>query len=409
MAPAAYLHFPNCFYALGCLHFFGARLTVALARAGLVIFGLGAVVLGGAALGDIVMHGTLTIFSPLILVALALLGVGLLLSGLVDARFRAHTLQTQASELHTLTAELERSLSTVSAINARLHESEVRYKGLVNAQGDAIFRRAPDSRLTYGNEAFFRLFGLVPQAALGKPFAPELHPDSRAPFFGSFGGGLETGRARVAWRDTQEAMRFGPDFREDHTLRDGTHVALRMIRPSDKELLRDAITRLSPESRYRRFLAPIGDPTDEMLRYLTEIDGVDHVAIVAETDSLDLKTERPLGVARFVRLPESPEVAEAAVTVADSCQARGLGKLLLATLAEAALERGITKFRGEVLASNAQMRHLLEVVGAQQVSTGDGALAFDVSLTEGEKTGAMFQRLLRAAGQQMFEVLRRFT
>ena len=146
-----------------------------------------------------------------------------------------------------------------------------------------------------------------------------------------------------------------------------------------------------------------------MLRYLTEIDGVDHVAIVAETDSLDLKTERPLGVARFVRLPESPEVAEAAVTVADSCQARGLGKLLLATLAEAALERGITKFRGEVLASNAPMRHLLEVVGAQQVSTGDGALAFDVSLTEGEKTGAMFQRLLRAAGQQMFEVLRRFT
>ena len=204
-------------------------------------------------------------------------------------------------------------------------------------------------------------------------------------------------------------MRFSPDFREDHTLRDGTHVALRMIRPSDKEILREAIVRLSPESRYRRFLAPIGEPTDAMLRYLTEVDGTDHVAIVAETDSLDLKTERPLGVARFVRLPESRDVAEAAVTVGDYCQARGLGKLLLATLAEAARERGITKFRGEVLASNAPMRHLLAEVGAQEVSTGDGAVAFDVSLTDGERSGAMLQRLLRAAGEQVFEILRRFT
>ena len=71
-------------------------------------------------------------------------------------------------------------------MNARLNQSEIRYKGLVDAQGDAIFRRDASSRLTYANEAFFRMFGLDPARAIGYPFAPELHPESRAPLFGSF-------------------------------------------------------------------------------------------------------------------------------------------------------------------------------------------------------------------------------
>jgi PAS domain S-box-containing protein len=222
------------------------RQDVGLARIGLAIFGIGAVMIGGLALGDIITHGTLTLFSPLILVALALLGVGLLLSGLVDARFRAHTLQAQAVELHTLTAELERSLSTVSAINARLHESEVRYKGLVNAQGDAIFRRAPDSRLTYGNDAFFRLFGMNPQTALGKPFAPELHPESRQPFFGSFGG-LESGRASVRY---DQHVRTAYGYRwiawEDYAVRDtkGRLIEIQSVGRdiTERKALEDALT-----------------------------------------------------------------------------------------------------------------------------------------------------------------------
>ena len=140
----------------------------------MTVFGVGALALGGIALTDIVLHGRMTWFSPLLLGAIALLGVALLLTGLIDARVKARALQARTAELHTLAGQLEQSLATVSAINARLHESEVRYKGLVDAQGDAIFRRAPDSRLTYGNDAFFRLFGLNPGLAVGRPFAPEL-------------------------------------------------------------------------------------------------------------------------------------------------------------------------------------------------------------------------------------------
>jgi PAS domain S-box-containing protein len=171
---------------------------VSLARAGMVLFGLAALAVGAASITDIYEQGRLTLFSPLLLGAFGLGGLVVLFAGLLEARERADRLQGRTSALRTLTEKLETSLAALSAINGRLHESELRYKGLVDAQGDAIFRRAADSRLTYGNDAFFKLFRLNPEDAVGQPFAPELHPDSCAPFFGSFAG-LETGKAHARY------------------------------------------------------------------------------------------------------------------------------------------------------------------------------------------------------------------
>ncbi|MEO7327115.1 MAG: hypothetical protein ABI193_00960, partial [Minicystis sp.] len=106
-------------------------------------------------------------------------------------------------------------------------------------------------------------------------------------------------------------------FREQHQLADGTTVTLRLIGEDDGPALRQAFARLSPISRYRRFLSDTRELTDDMVHYLTAIDGQDHLAVVATTDSLDLKSEVGLGVARFIRLKDEPEVAEAAVTVLD--------------------------------------------------------------------------------------------
>ncbi len=171
---------------------------MSFARAGIVLFGLAALTVGAASITDVYEQGHLTLFSPLLLGAFGLGGVMLLFAGLLEARKRADRLLGRTSELRTLTEKLETSLAALSAINGRLHESEVRYKGLVDAQGDAIFRRAADSCLTYGNDAFFKLFRLNPEEAIGRPFAPELHPNSRAPFFGSFAG-MEIGKARARY------------------------------------------------------------------------------------------------------------------------------------------------------------------------------------------------------------------
>lgn len=170
-----------------------------------------------------------------------------------------------------------------------------------------------------------------------------------------------------------------PGFSEEHALRDGTHVRLRHIRPEDAGELRRGLERLSPESRYRRFLGSVGGLSDELIRYLTEVDGHDHVAIVAARPRVD-GGEDGLGVARFVRVAGEPTVAEPAITVLDDEQHKGIGHLLALTLARAAHERGISHFRGEILADNDAIRELLTNVGAEFRASETGRVVFDVAV-----------------------------
>lgn len=198
-------------------------------------------------------------------------------------------------------------------------------------------------------------------------------------------------------------MRTGRDFREEHVLATGEHVVLRHIQPSDAAELARGFAELSPESRYRRFFGGKATLDDATLHYLTEVDGVDHVAIVAMSESLDLKTERGLGVARFVRLADAKDAAEIAVVVVDDMQRKGLGTLLLSTAVLAATERGITRFRGEVLAENRAVMALLQEVGAKQVGKRDGTLTFEIELHEG---GNVLKRLLREVAAQVATFIR---
>lgn len=207
---------------------------------------------------------------------------------------------------------------------------------------------------------------------------------------------------------TLRAVRTGPDFRETHELSDGTRVVLRHIRPDDAAGLRIAFERLSPESRYRRFFGGVAQLSDAALRYLTQVDGTHHVAIVATRDSPDLKTETGVGVARFVRLADDPSVAEAAVTVVDDQQCKGLGHLLALTLSDAARERGVRTFRAEVLASNEPMVAIMGEVGAHARDARDGVVVYDVPLDAvPAERGGVVDRLLRAAAVQMAVLLHR--
>jgi GNAT superfamily N-acetyltransferase len=150
---------------------------------------------------------------------------------------------------------------------------------------------------------------------------------------------------------------FDASYAEDVALDDGTKVRVRLVRPEDKDLMLEAWERLSPESRYRRFFAAKTALTDSELRYLTEVDQVDHVAIGATTRVRG--KPQALGIARFIRLADRPQVADAAVTVVDDAQGKGLGRILLSRLIGAARERGIQVFSCDVLADNDGMRGLI--------------------------------------------------
>lgn len=154
------------------------------------------------------------------------------------------------------------------------------------------------------------------------------------------------------------ALRFTADYEEKVVLSDGTCVYLRLVQPDDKALIERGFDRMSEQSRYRRFFTGKNKLTDRDLRYLTELDGENHFAIgVVHRDELD--REEGLGTGRFVRCAEDPRIAEPAVAVIDSFQHRGLGRLLCRRLGEAAAERGVQRFRCEVLLANDPMRAIL--------------------------------------------------
>jgi GNAT superfamily N-acetyltransferase len=168
------------------------------------------------------------------------------------------------------------------------------------------------------------------------------------------------------------ALRFDQAYGEDVLLEDGTRVHLRLVRPEDKQLMLEAWERLSPESRYRRFFAAKTSLSEAELRYLTEVDNVDHVAIGATRKRRG--KQEALGVARFIRFADRPQVADAAVTVVDDAQGLGLGRILLSRLIAAGRERGIERFRCDVLADNEGMRNLVRSLVPDPVERTEGPI-----------------------------------
>jgi RimJ/RimL family protein N-acetyltransferase len=182
-------------------------------------------------------------------------------------------------------------------------------------------------------------------------------------------------------------------------LKDGTPMLARPIIPEDKEKLIAGFARLSEESKFRRFLGYMDKLRAPLLRYLTEIDYVDHFAWIGL--DADDREQRGIGVARYVRLRDDPTAAEAAIVVADDYHGRGAGTILLQLLGASALENGITRFVGEALADNEPIKELLEHFGAQLYPADAGEMAFELALPEREEEikGTALYYALKAAAQ----------
>lgn len=133
-------------------------------------------------------------------------------------------------------------------------------------------------------------------------------------------------------------------------------MRIRPIEPGDKARLAAGLRRLSDETIRRRFLAAKPRFSSTELRYLTEIDGVNHIALAAV---LDEDPDTLVAVARCVRLPEAPETAEMAIVVGDPLQGQGLGRALAHALADVALDAGIRRFAATMLGDNEAARRLM--------------------------------------------------
>jgi len=142
------------------------------------------------------------------------------------------------------------------------------------------------------------------------------------------------------------------------SLRDGTLILIRPIRYDDKWLIEAELDSLSATSVQRRFLTAKPRYTRSELRYLTEVDGWNHMALVAESPIRFGR--RILGVARYVRDRDDPGKAEVAIEVVDDFQGRGLGSLLVDALGRRARMRGITRFTATMASDNIPAQRLFK-------------------------------------------------
>jgi GNAT superfamily N-acetyltransferase len=146
------------------------------------------------------------------------------------------------------------------------------------------------------------------------------------------------------------------DLERQASLADGRSVFIRPIRPGDAAALRNALATADHETLYARFL---GSPPHKAaaIQKLVEVDYVNRLALVAVTPE-----GTGAGIARYEGKPGS-DTAEVAVAVDARWRRVGLGSLLLRSLGEAAVPRGIRRFTALVLADNAPVMAVLRASG----------------------------------------------
>src|SRR3954463_1268976 len=146
-------------------------------------------------------------------------------------------------------------------------------------------------------------------------------------------------------------------------LRDGSRVIVRPVRPGGRGLFVAGFERMSGESRYRRFMSHKKKLSERELDFFTRLDHDLHEAIGA----IDAATGGAAGGARLHPRADDPQVAEAAVTVVDDWQGKGLGGLLLQRLTARARELDVKHFEASLFTTNKAMLRLFEKLGCMRL------------------------------------------
>ena len=176
----------------------------------------------------------------------------------------------------------------------------------------------------------------------------------------------------------------------------GVDWIVRPVRRADLALVLRGFRQLGPDSRYQRFFTPKARLTREELRALSDGDG-EHAFALGLVRRDAQGREHPAGLARYVRLAAPDNRAEAAVTIVDAMQGRGLGKLLFRMLSDAARRHGITHFRAQVLSENVAIHKLLRSIDphARVVSSDPGSEEYELVLPEPDGTMPAYGRAFR--------------
>jgi acetyltransferase len=167
------------------------------------------------------------------------------------------------------------------------------------------------------------------------------------------------------------------------TVKDGTGVLIRPIRPEDEPMMVRFHETLSDESVYSRYfhMIQLGQRiAHERLTRQCFIDYNRDMALVAECHEPQKDTRDIIAVARLSKVHSANE-AEVAVIVSDLYQKQGLGTQLVRSLVEIARREKLDRLVASVLPENRGMQQVLESLGFQlRFSPEDQAVLAELRL-----------------------------
>lgn len=201
---------------------------------------------------------------------------------------------------------------------------------------------------------------------------------------------------------TEIADASAPDA-EVVTLADGGRIMVRQLLPSDRDELAERYLELSPEGRRLRFFNAPDHLSTRLLDYLMDVDGPDRCALVAF--AIDDEHSPGVGLARYVRSRDDPATAEAAVTVLDRYQNRGVATVLLQRLGQEAQRHGISTFTATVMWENRALLDGLRAFGAEVTPSEPGVASVRIALPDPDVPApeSELQRALRVFAARVDE------
>jgi len=169
----------------------------------------------------------------------------------------------------------------------------------------------------------------------------------------------------LAW----DQVRYPEELEHYATLRDGTEIFFRPIKPSDEPPLAEMLYSLSEESVRTRYMARTMAFPHRDIQHLTNIDYKNDVAIVAVVPGVS--GEEVVAIAQYFLDPKT-QAAEVAFLVQDEWQQKGMGTFLLDYLTKIARQRGVKSFYAKVLPSNKAMLSIFHNSGYMVNTEFDG-------------------------------------
>jgi len=155
-----------------------------------------------------------------------------------------------------------------------------------------------------------------------------------------------------------------PQVSWTYQIKNGEKVDIRPIQPIDERLIQELYYSLSPDDRVLRFFTNRKYFNHKITHYIISSIDYNKQYIIGGFVGKEEGNQRIIAITEYHCEEDSnfPELGEFAITIHEDYRGKGLGRFLMNTLIDVAKENGLKGLKGDVLAYNEGMLHLLETL-----------------------------------------------